>query len=134
MSQTIESVYLVFLSASMLQELRHQSFCKQPHIIKPAVYILESLNDHHVCEMSLAVEALCTNEIPVNLRIAIVGGGIAGLATALAIVRRAEMMPRDAVHVKVDVFERDESLAMRRQGFGLTLTYNTVGFWICSLD
>jgi len=47
-----------------------------------------------------------------RLTIAVVGGGIGGLAAALALTRRG---------FKVKVFEKDPSFFYRRQGYGLTL-------------
>ncbi len=54
-----------------------------------------------------------------DLRIVIVGGGLAGLATALSL-QQAGLGP-------VTVFERDEKFDDRRQGYGLTLTKNMTG-------
>lgn len=48
----------------------------------------------------------------VDLSVAIVGGGIAGLATALALGHRG---------IDAWVFERDSSFTSRRQGYGLTI-------------
>ena len=49
---------------------------------------------------------------PERLSVAVVGGGIGGLALALALQQRG---------VLVGVFERDESFFERAQGYGLTL-------------
>jgi salicylate hydroxylase len=54
-----------------------------------------------------------------NLTIAIVGGGLGGLACALAL--------QQAGFCNVKVFERDSSFTDRRQGYGLTLTNNPKG-------
>ena len=54
--------------------------------------------------------------------VAIVGGGICGLATALAIL---ESPLADKFSVKV--FERDSRFDERKPGYGLTLTYSEVG-------
>jgi salicylate hydroxylase len=51
-------------------------------------------------------------------RVAIVGGGLAGLSCALSLQRAG---------IPVTVYERDSSLAARKQGYGLTLTNNPVG-------
>lgn len=50
-----------------------------------------------------------------RLTVVVVGGGLGGLATALALQRRG---------VAVKVLERDAGPGTRRQGYGLTLTYN----------
>ena len=50
--------------------------------------------------------------LPERLSVAVVGGGIGGLALALALQQRG---------VSVGVFERDESFFERAQGYGLTL-------------
>jgi len=51
-------------------------------------------------------------------RVAVIGGGIGGLACALAL---------QADGALVEVFERDEAFDDRKQGYGLTLTNNAVG-------
>ena len=59
---------------------------------------------------------------PDNARIAIIGGGLAGLSTALALQQQG--------FAHVHVFERDaynHFLAARRDGYGMTLTYNPRG-------
>jgi heterodisulfide reductase subunit A-like polyferredoxin len=53
-----------------------------------------------------------------SFSIAIVGGGIAGLASALALQQKG---------FKVTVYERDQLFEDRRQGYGLTLTNNPKG-------
>lgn len=53
-----------------------------------------------------------------ELVIAIIGGGIGGLAAALSLQQ---------IGLQVKVFERDSSLTIRRQGYGLTLTNNPKG-------
>ena len=50
--------------------------------------------------------------IHASTRVAILGGGIGGLATGLALARRG---------FRVKVFERDPSFLHRRQGYGLTI-------------
>jgi len=52
------------------------------------------------------------DKVKERLTIAVVGGGIGGLAAALALTRRG---------FKVKVFEKDPSFFFRRQGYGLTL-------------
>jgi 2-polyprenyl-6-methoxyphenol hydroxylase-like FAD-dependent oxidoreductase len=52
--------------------------------------------------------------------VSIIGGGIGGLAAALALQL---VNP----HLKVKVFERDNQMSDRRQGYGLTLTNNKSG-------
>lgn len=47
--------------------------------------------------------------------VVIIGGGIGGLATALALQQAGAV---------VEVYERDTGFDDRRQGYGLTLTYN----------
>jgi hypothetical protein len=56
---------------------------------------------------------------PQTLRIGIVGGGLGGLACALAL--------QQAGFYNVTVFEADERFSDRREGFGLTLTNNKKG-------
>jgi len=53
-----------------------------------------------------------------SLQVAIVGGGIGGLSLALAL----QLKKIDCV-----VFERDEDIRFRRQGYGMTLTNNPKG-------
>ena len=53
--------------------------------------------------------------------IAIVGGGLAGLATALALERCSDF------HGTVHVYEQDAGLRSRREGYGLTLSYRPGG-------
>ena len=52
-----------------------------------------------------------------DAKIAIIGAGIGGLATALAF--------KNAGFTNVCVYERDVSFDCRREGYGLTLTYNS---------
>ena len=47
------------------------------------------------------------------MRIAVVGGGLAGFSVAIMLLKHG--------FPNVVVFERDESLSYRRQGYGLTL-------------
>lgn len=55
---------------------------------------------------------------PLSLSIVVVGGGLAGLATALSFQRDG---------LEVSVYEKDISFEDRRQGYGLTLTKNWTG-------
>ncbi len=48
-----------------------------------------------------------------DMRIAVVGGGLSGFSVALMLVKRGFR--------HVVVFERDESINHRRQGYGLTI-------------
>lgn len=57
---------------------------------------------------------------PSTARIAIVGSGLTGLATALQLERLYGF-------AHVSVFETDDSLVSRREGYGLTLTYHPHG-------
>lgn len=52
--------------------------------------------------------------------VSIIGGGIGGLAAALALQLANP-------HLKVKVYERDQHMSDRRQGYGLTLTNNKSG-------
>jgi salicylate hydroxylase len=52
------------------------------------------------------------------LRIAVIGGGLGGLALAAACQHRRRRGP---VEMQVTVYERDASFAIRKQGYGLTL-------------
>ena len=52
------------------------------------------------------------------LSVIIVGGGLGGLAAALALQKR---------NIECRVFERDPEISTRRQGYGLTLTNNIKG-------
>ena len=60
-------------------------------------------------------------------KVAIIGGGIGGLATALALVKAG-------VAEAVDVFERDVSFASRSQGYGLTLQQGTRAAKVLGLE
>ncbi len=53
-----------------------------------------------------------------SVTVAIVGGGIGGLACAISLQERG---------VRVEVYERDSHFFDRRQGYGLTLTNNVTG-------
>jgi len=55
-------------------------------------------------------------------RVAIIGGGISGLSTALALLQSSK-----SNKIKVTVFERDDSFDARKPGYGLTLTYSLSG-------
>ena len=54
-----------------------------------------------------------------NARIAIIGSGLGGLGAALSL--------EQAGFTNVAVYERDASASARREGYGLTLTYNPQG-------
>ena len=54
-----------------------------------------------------------------NARIVIVGSGLGGLSAALALEQNG--------YTNVTVVERDESVSARKEGYGLTLTYNPKG-------
>lgn len=85
-----------------------------------------------------------------NCHIGIVGGGIAGLASALAIIRSfpSSSSNNNNVHVdehdndcenncnqhhssffrgRITIYERDSSQNERKEGYGMTLTYDPVG-------
>lgn len=53
-----------------------------------------------------------------SLFVCIIGGGLAGLSCALSL---------QAVGIQCKVFERDESMTHRKQGYGLTLTNSRTG-------
>lgn len=56
------------------------------------------------------------NKLEKDAKVAIIGAGIGGLATALAF--------KNSGFTNVTVYERDASFNCRREGYGLTLTYN----------
>lgn len=58
---------------------------------------------------------------PSSIRIAIVGAGLCGLATAVAL---EQVLGDDA---SITIYERDSSLESRREGYGLTLSYRPNG-------
>ena len=62
--------------------------------------------------LSESVGIICTDPVHSKTRVGIVGGGIGGLAAALALARRG---------FQVRVFEKDERFLSRKQGYGLTL-------------
>ena len=77
-----------------------------------------------------------------NCHIGIVGGGIAGLASALAIVRsfnnvvdehdedcesNVNRQPSSTFHGRITIYERDTCQNERREGYGMTLTYDPSG-------
>jgi len=51
--------------------------------------------------------------------IAIVGSGLSGLSAALSLER--------AGFTNIHIYERDECFSARKEGYGLTLTYNPTG-------
>ena len=53
-----------------------------------------------------------------NMHVAIVGGGLSGLGTALALQK---------IGITCTVFEKDSCFSDRMQGYGLTLTNNPKG-------
>ena len=61
---------------------------------------------------SESVGIICKDPVHSQTPVAIVGGGIEGLAAALALARRG---------FQVYVFEKDASFLSRKQGYGLTL-------------
>jgi hypothetical protein len=54
-----------------------------------------------------------------DARIAIIGSGLGGLGAALSL--------EQAGFTNVEIYERDASACCRREGYGLTLTYNPKG-------
>lgn len=54
-----------------------------------------------------------------DARIAIIGSGLGGLGAALSL--------EQAGFTNVEIYERDASVCCRREGYGLTLTYNPKG-------
>jgi 2-polyprenyl-6-methoxyphenol hydroxylase-like FAD-dependent oxidoreductase len=54
-----------------------------------------------------------------DAHIVIVGSGLGGLGAAISL--------EQAGFTNVEIFERDASACARREGFGLTLTYNPKG-------
>jgi 2-polyprenyl-6-methoxyphenol hydroxylase-like FAD-dependent oxidoreductase len=59
------------------------------------------------------------DRLDLNSRIAIIGSGLGGLGAAISL----EL----AGFHNITVYERDESMTARREGYGLTLTYNPRG-------
>jgi 2-polyprenyl-6-methoxyphenol hydroxylase-like FAD-dependent oxidoreductase len=77
-----------------------------------------------------------------DYHIGIVGSGIAGLASALAIIRAKNNVhvgdddcennvnrhyPSSSFHGKITIYERDSCQNERKEGYGMTLTYDPVG-------
>ena len=76
-----------------------------------------------------------------DYHIGIVGGGIAGLACALAIIRaknnvhvddddcgnNVNKLPSSFFRGKITIYERDSCQNERKEGYGMTLTYDPVG-------
>ena len=56
---------------------------------------------------------------PARSSIAIIGSGLAGLSTAICL--------QQAGFCNITIYERDESFASRKEGYGMTLTYNPRG-------
>ena len=56
---------------------------------------------------------------PSELKIAIIGGGLAGLAAGLALIQNG--------FTNIMIYEKDSNFDARKQGFGLTLTHNLKG-------
>lgn len=54
-----------------------------------------------------------------NARIVIIGSGLGGLGAAISL--------QQAGFTNVNIYERDASESSRREGYGLTLTYNPKG-------
>ena len=70
-------------------------------------------------QSSTSTTATSSSSRLAGLSIVVVGGGIGGLATALALQQQGCS--------NVVVYERDASATIRRQGYGLTLTHNEKG-------
>lgn len=58
------------------------------------------------------------------LKIAIIGGGLSGLATVVALQNHPNY---DENYVKIQIYEKDIAFNDRKQGYGLTLTNNQKG-------
>ena len=56
---------------------------------------------------------------PARSSIAIIGSGLAGLSTAICL--------QQAGFCNITIYERDESFASRKEGYGMTLSYNPQG-------
>eukprot|EP01041_Mallomonas_annulata_P007670 gene7670-15702_t len=68
---------------------------------------------------SCIIDDAATTSVENNiLNVAIIGGGLGGLAAALALQRNG---------IECRVFERDKRLSDRNQGYGMTLTNNSKG-------
>jgi|NorSeaMetagenome_1021524.scaffolds.fasta_scaffold44986_2 2-polyprenyl-6-methoxyphenol hydroxylase-like FAD-dependent oxidoreductase len=61
-----------------------------------------------------------------KIKVAVVGGGIAGMSTLLSFLN-AEYNDGRRWEVECTVYERDDALDSKNNGYGLTLTYNTKG-------
>jgi hypothetical protein len=133
---TAMALLLVQESASFMRQLfvpglpRHHLPGLQPHIsqflpTEGGRRLLHTSNTYipHARPLSLTVvwakkrrskrnSEVIKDPIHANTRVLVVGGGIGGLAAALALARRG---------FNVKVLEKDESFLARRQGYGLTL-------------
>ena len=92
-----------------------QPAAKRPRTDDSAAVASQCVNDATVAAAS---SSSSSSPSPAPLFVGIIGGGLAGLSVALSL---------QAVGIRCRVFERDASLAHRKQGFGLTLTNSPVG-------
>jgi 2-polyprenyl-6-methoxyphenol hydroxylase-like FAD-dependent oxidoreductase len=82
-----------------------------------SISTIKTANEHEMPNKTNFVARPMTEYAPKHLvRIGIVGGGLGGLSAALAL--------QNAGFYNIQVYERDLCFDQRRDGYGLTLTYN----------
>eukprot|EP00927_Polykrikos_kofoidii_P066238 TRINITY_DN61875_c0_g1_i1.p1 TRINITY_DN61875_c0_g1~~TRINITY_DN61875_c0_g1_i1.p1 ORF type:complete len:683 (-),score=137.21 TRINITY_DN61875_c0_g1_i1:85-2133(-) len=104
------------MEAAANSQLAHELHSMFPSLT--LVYLGELLRLHkgHMKRTIRSVKAELKRKAGLELSVAIVGGGIGGLALALALQKRG---------IQCRVFERDEHFGQRRQGYGLTMQQGT---------
>jgi salicylate hydroxylase len=89
------------------------------------------MNHHGACSEGAInhVEEIIESNDARKCSVAIIGAGLTGLATALMLANEptAAVVSPDSRKRSIHVFDRDASFSARKEGYGLTLTYNPEG-------
>lgn len=63
-----------------------------------------------------------------KIHVVVIGGGLAGLSVLLAFLQHKKKHASDSSEgFRCDIYDRDGSIDARKNGYGLTLTYNPKG-------